>query len=333
VSLQASCRPEVEQAHPTDGRSLVPRQIEFAGSAEQCALLLELLTLRADITRLSFQPGASLNPRGDIVTVEASNRASRKIVNLMSELDLLRAGAVTISEPNATIPPGSAPSLHEEGNDAVWEEVGAMMRQDTSLSFNFLILMALAGGITTFGIVSDTLHVVVGAMLIAPGFEPILRVVFGVMGDRHSVRASLASMTLGYLALCAAAAAVLPLALMFAGIEGDDLGSLEWAVYWSSIEPGGVFTSLLAGTAGGVIVASRMKILATGVMVALALVPSAALVGMGLAVGDATIALGAAARWMVEAGCVTAGGGAIILLKRTLLHHRRPAGRRPATPT
>lgn len=303
----------------------MPRQIEFAGSAEQCNLLLERLTARTDITRLSYQAGASLSPPGDIITVEAANRASREIVNLMSELDLLRAGAVTISEPNATIPPGSSPSLHEEGNDAVWEEVGAMMRQDTSLSFNFLLLMALAGGITAFGIVSDTLHVVVGAMLIAPGFEPILRLVFSVMGDRHSIRASLISMTLGYLSLCAAAATVLPLALMFAGIGGEELGSLEWAGYWSSILPGGIATSLLAGVAGGVIVASRMKILATGVMVALALVPSAALIGMGLAVGDLSLALGAAARWSVEAGCVIAGGGSVTLLKRTVLHRRRPA--------
>lgn len=281
---------------------------------------------RSDIARLSLQPGASLDPPGDILTVEAANRTSREIVNLMSDLDLLRAGAVTISEPNATIPGGSAPSLHEEGNDAIWEEIGAMMRQDTSLSFNFLLLMALAGAITAFGIVSDTLHVVVGAMLIAPGFEPILRVVFGVMGDRHSVRASLISMTLGYFALCAAAAAVAPLALLFAGVGREALASLEWAAYWSRIEPGGVATSIFAGIAGGVIVASRMKILATGVMVALALVPSAALVGMGLAVGDGTLALGAAARWLVEAACVTVGGGLIIVLKRSLLHRRRPAG-------
>ena len=56
----------------------------------------------------------------------------------------------------------------------------------------------------------------------------------------------------------------------------------ELLLQHSSCRPG---TSLLAGVAGGVIVSSRMKVLATGVMVALAIIPSMALVGMGLVTG------------------------------------------------
>ncbi|NDV88972.1 DUF389 domain-containing protein, partial [Aurantimonas aggregata] len=103
------------------------------------------------------------------------------------------------------------------------------------------------------------------------------------------------------------------------------------ANYWSSIQGSGVATSILAGVAGGVIVSSRMKVLATGVMVALALIPSMALIGMGLAMGNMELAGGAAARWAVEVACVLFGGGAILVAKRLLLHRRRPlrgSGRR-----
>ena len=73
------------------------------------------------------------------------------------------------------------------------------------------------------------------------------------------------------------------------------------------------------------IVSSRMKVLATGVMVALALVPIMALIGMGVATLDLDLALGAARRWGVEALCVIFGGGSVLVLKRALLHRWRSA--------
>jgi hypothetical protein len=109
------------------------------------------------------------------------------ILNLFCELNLLHCGAVSISEPNATISAQASQTISEEGNDAILEETGAMMRQGTDPSFNFIALMGLSGAVAAFGIVTDTIHIVIGAMLIAPGLEPLLRVFFGVLGDRHSV--------------------------------------------------------------------------------------------------------------------------------------------------
>ncbi|MFC7704217.1 DUF389 domain-containing protein [Plastorhodobacter daqingensis] len=300
----------------------MPRRIEFSGTPEDCATLLNRVQDCEGVARISLQPGAALRPRGDILTLEVANQTSARIVNILDELGLLHAGAVSIGEPNATIRADAARSINEEGNDAIWEEIGAMMRQDTNPSFNFIALMALAGAVAAFGIVSDTLHVVVGAMLIAPGFEPLLRVVFGLLGDRHSAIAGVKSTALGYLALALAAGLATPLALAVNDMEAAQLAQGYWANYWSGIQAGGVATSFLAGIAGGVIVSSRLKVLATGVMVALAIIPGMALIGMGLASGNPDIALGAAGRWAVEVACVILGGGAILLLKRVTLHRR-----------
>lgn len=300
----------------------MPRQIEFAGSPDQCRLLLERLHDHHGVARIMLQPGASKVPEGDVLMIEAANQASSEILNILADLDLLRSGAVSISEPNATIPAKVSRTINEEGNDAIWEEMGAMMRQDTNPTFNFLALMALSGAVAAFGIVSDTIHIVVGAMLIAPGFEPLLRVVFGLLGDRHSVTAGLRSNAYGYLALAVAAAVMTPVALFLNGMGADQLAASYWANYWSEIKASGIATSLLAGIAGGVIVSSRMKVLGTGVMVALALIPSMALIGMGFAAGLPDLALGAAGRWLVEVACVLVGGGSVIAFKRMLLHRR-----------
>lgn len=299
----------------------MPRQIEFSGSPAHCAFLLESLQEQEGIVRILLQKGVALRPEGDVVTIEAANQASENILNILGDLGLLRSGAVSISEPNASIRADVSVEINEEGNDAIWEEIGAMMRQDTNPSFNFLALMALSGAVAAFGIVSDTIHVVVGAMLIAPGFEPLLRIVFGIAGDRHSVGAGLRSTLLGYAILAAAAAIATPFALAIANINGEELAQRFWADYWTNIKLDGVVTSALAGIAGGIIVSSRLKVLATGVMVALAFVPSMALVGMGFASGNVSIVVGASGRWAVEAICVIFGGGTVILMKRR--RHRR----------
>ena len=305
----------------------MPRQIQFAGSSDHCTLLLDKLRDHPGIARITLQPGESKVPEGDVLAIDAANHVSTEILNMLNDLDLLHSGVVSITEPNATIPAKTSLTINEEGNDAVWEEMGAMMRQDTNPTFNYLALMALSGGVAAFGIVTDTIHIVVGAMLIAPGFEPLLRIVFGLLGDRHSMTAGLRSNAYGYLALAVSAAVMTPLALALNNMGADQLAAGYWANYWSETKASGIVTSLLAGIAGGVIVSSRMKVLGTGVMVALALIPSMALVGMGLAAGLPDLALGAAGRWLVDVICVIVGGGSIMVLKRKLLHRRRPENR------
>ena len=297
----------------------MPRQIEFAGAPAECRILLERLHDHPGVARITLHSGASKVPDGDVLIIEAANQVAGDILNLFRELDLLHSGAVSISEPNATIRAQASKTISEEGNDAIWEETGAMMRQDTNPSFNFIALMGLSGAIAAFGIASNTIHIVVGAMLIAPGFEPLLRVIFGILGDRHSVTAGLRANAYGYLALAASAAVATPVALFLSGTTVDQLAEGYWANYWSRIEASGIATSLLAGLAGGIIVSSRMKVLGTGVMVALALIPAMALIGMGIATGLPHLILGGALRWVVEVLCVLIGGGFIILLKRKLL--------------
>jgi hypothetical protein len=52
--------------------------------------------------------------------------------------------------------------------------------------------------------------------------------------------------------------------------------------FWTTISAAGVLASLGAGVAGAVLVATNRTVLTAGVLVALSLVPTAALVGVGL---------------------------------------------------
>lgn len=300
----------------------MPRRIDFAGTSEQCSRLLSRMERQPGVIRLTLQRGASVRPDGDVLVIDTTNQDSTEIVNILSDMNFLRSGAVTISEPNALVRDDEARAIDEEGNDAVWEEIGAMMRQDTNVTANYLMLMALAGAIAAFGLIADQLHIVIGAMLTAPGFEPLLRIVFGTVGRGQHAWAGLRSTAAGYLSLGAAAAIVAPLAMYLKGVSASELADLYWVQYWSRVEASGVVVSLFAGIAGGVIVSTRMKVLSTGVMVALALIPSMALVGMGLVTWNLDLVAGGIARWGVEVACVLIGGGLVIAVKRSRLHRR-----------
>lgn len=299
------------------------RRIQLSTTPELSARILGRLEGMAGIASVSLQAGASVHPPGDVLTIDATNEAARAILKLLDELDAFEGGCVTLGEPTAVIAPRHHAVLSRQGNEAAWEDVAEQLRRDTNVTVNYLLLMTVAGAIACFGVVAGTLHIVVGAMLIAPGFEPVLRIAFGALGRRHGAREGLRSVVAGYLALAAGAAAALPLALLLEGRTAEELPELHWAAYWSSLQASGVVVSLFAGAAGATIMSGRLTVFATGVMVALALVPSMALVGMGLASGNLALALGGLLRWGTEVCCVLVAGGAVLALKRRILHHRR----------
>jgi hypothetical protein len=299
------------------------RRIDLNLPPELRGRIMERIQGMPGIASIALQVGASVSPAGDVVTVETTNETALAILRLLDEEGTFEGGTVALSAPTAIIAPPHLAELDGQSNEASWEEMGEQFQRDTNITVNFLMLMGISGAVAAFGLVSDTLHVVIGAMLIAPGFEPLLRIAFGVLGYKHGPGAGLRSSVAGYLALTIGAAAVLPFALYLQDRAAADLPGLHWAGYWSSIQASGVAVSLLAGVAGATIVSARLAVFATGVMVALALVPSMALVGVGLASGNPGLAFGGLLRWSVEVLCVLGAGAAVLALKRRFLHRRR----------
>lgn len=300
----------------------MPRRINVTISPEMRTRIVDHLKGRPGVASITLHRGASLGSDDDVLSIDTSNNAALAAIKYLDQIGALKAGSVTISEPSMVISSGQARSLDDEGNEAIWEEMGALMRRESNLSINYLLLMTLSGAIAAFGLVTDTLHIVIGAMLVAPGYAPLLRIAFGLLGHRYSARAGIWSTCVGYLLLGAGGLIGTGLALWLHKNAATDLTSLYWVDYWSKITATGVVTSLLAGIAGGVITSSRQTVLATGVMVALALVPSMAIVGMGLGSGNLDLALDALARWGVEALCVLVGGGLTLAAKQALVHRR-----------
>ncbi|GAB3547613.1 hypothetical protein GCM10027343_26970 [Noviherbaspirillum agri] len=305
------------------------RSIQVAVSADMADAVLPLLSEIDGVLGVARQHNTSLNPTGDIITVQTTNNAARVVIQKLSELGVQNQGSILTSELKGIVSPAHQKNIEDESNETVWEEMAVLLRQDTNIDSNYLALMFFAGAIAAVGLWVDKIHIVVGAMVIAPAFEPLLRIPFGVIsGPRRIASGGAISAVVGYCMILAGGAIgfLVLQAIDVGAIAGNDLSARSWINYWSSFSTPGVVASVLGAAAGAFVVSGLRSVLTTGVMITLSLVPSITIVGMAIANGNTALAADAFARWAVDAAVVMLMGAIVIGLKQKLTHRRRSLG-------
>ena len=165
----------------------------------------------------------------------------------------------------------------------------AEVRRATRLTPGFLLLTALSSAIATFGLITDSAAVIIGAMLIAPFLSPIMGIALAVLGGRRLLLAR-AGVTL---AIGVAMALVLSVGLTWLAIQlpFGALTTVPGEVV-SRTNPSPFDLAIaLAGGAAAAYALVRLEGAAAlfGVAIATALMPPLCTIGIGLALGDTGI--------------------------------------------
>ncbi|MEE9188225.1 MAG: DUF389 domain-containing protein, partial [Anaerolineales bacterium] len=72
------------------------------------------------------------------------------------------------------------------------------MREASHPSFDFFLLVILSGTIATMGLLTDSVAIIIGAMLVAPLMSPILGMgMASITGDGHLLRDSISGVIQG----------------------------------------------------------------------------------------------------------------------------------------
>ena len=153
----------------------------------------------------------------------------------------------------------------------------------------FFCLLILAASIATYGLLGDSLAVVIGAMIVAPLMLPIMGLAFSVsLGDRSAIFSSLL-ISLGGIATAIAIGFILtfPMARLF------QPESIDQIMIRTAPRLLDLLAALITGLAGAFAL-SRKDVSDTlpGVAIAVSLVPPLANVGILLAFGKTNLALG-----------------------------------------
>ncbi|MFI7493341.1 DUF389 domain-containing protein [Kocuria sp. M4R2S49] len=173
------------------------------------------------------------------------------------------------------------------------DELGYVVEQ-ASLTPRYLIYMTLAGVLAGVGLLSNSVPILVGSMIIAPVLPPVALVAFGVVHGQASLAARGAGIAVLGLGTAAVAAVLVALLMQVTGVIPPGTELLGKPMLEERVRPG--WWTLAAALAGGVVgvVALTEKKTDTliGTVAALALVPAGAAAGIAALAADTDRALG-----------------------------------------
>jgi uncharacterized hydrophobic protein (TIGR00271 family) len=153
----------------------------------------------------------------------------------------------------------------------------------------FLCLLVLASSIATYGLLGDSLAVVIGAMIVAPLMLPIMGLAFAIsLGDRRAIVSTLGVSVAG---IAAAVAVGYLLTLPIAPLKQPQ--AIQQVMLRTAPHLLDLMAALVTGLAGAFALARRdVSDTLPGVAIAVSLVPPLANVGILLALGEPVLASG-----------------------------------------
>ncbi|MDI3260267.1 MAG: TIGR00341 family protein [Sinobacteraceae bacterium] len=217
---------------------------------------------------------------------------------LQNVLSTQPAARIVVLPVEATLPkPAEAPGKPRDSAVAAREALYQEVEKSTRLDMNFLVLVVLSTMVAAIGLIENNVAVVVGAMVIAPLLGPNLALSLGTaLGDLDLVRKSAQTLSVGILL------AVL-LSVLIGGFLPSHLSSTE---LMSRTRAGldSIALALASGAAASLSLTTGLSSVMVGVMVAVALLPPAAALGIMLGQRQFELATDAGLLLAVNIVCV-----------------------------
>ncbi|WP_049895495.1 DUF389 domain-containing protein [Halopiger xanaduensis] len=198
----------------------------------------------------------------------------------------------------------------EEDDSIAREEIRSRALNMTPGRLTYYAMTVLSALVATAGLLLDSPAIVVGSMVIAPQVSAALTGTVGlVLDDRKMVVDGLFALVSGLVVAIAGAFAFAWL-IRSGGFVPSTIDITAIVQVQNRISPGplAIVVGICAGAAGAFGLATAIPVSLVGVMIAVALMPAAAAVGIGLAWGNASVALGAATLVAVNATSIPLAG-------------------------
>ena len=188
------------------------------------------------------------------------------------------------------------------------KEVLIELEQSSSPGFDYFLLVVLSCSIATFGLITDSAAVIIGAMLVAPLMSPILGLSFAsVAGEQRMFRHAIVALFEGVLLAVVLSAVI---GWVAQALPFDMLSELPDEILARTHPTPFDLGIALAGGAAAAYALAQPRLSATlpGVAIATALMPPVCTVGLGISLGNASIAGGAALLFLTNLASIAFAG-------------------------
>ena len=162
------------------------------------------------------------------------------------------------------------------------EEYQSLIEPNVNFNKNLLFMIVIAAGVAVAGLFANNASLVIGAMLISPLLGPISAFSFNAaVGKTDKMYKSLVSGMFLLLAVIGTGALLTAIAIQF-----TDLPLTNEILSRTEISPVFLAVAIALGLAGGIAMSTDIPGILVGVAIAAALVPPAAVAGIGIALWD-----------------------------------------------
>ncbi|MBN2045379.1 MAG: DUF389 domain-containing protein [Anaerolineales bacterium] len=185
-------------------------------------------------------------------------------------------------------------------------DVQMQLRESSTPSFDYFVLVVLSTMIATFGLLIDSAATIIGAMLVAPLMSPILGIgLASIRGDTTLLRDAVAALLRGALLAVALSAFITWVNTLLPFVSMQDLSAEVLSrTRPTPIDLGVAMAGGLAATFA--LVQPHLSAALPGVAIATALMPPLCVIGVGIALGDWEVAQGALLLFMTNAVTIAA---------------------------
>jgi hypothetical protein len=286
----------------------------------------ELLPL-AEVISIRLDDAGAMKPKGGVLELQVLNVVADEVLRRLQPAVLDGRVAILVASSNVILDRDRQKQIDEDADEMLWEEMEQNLRNTGRTSPNSLVLMALGGAISAASVAAAPLLQLTGFIagsIVAPAFEPVVSISFGlVLRQWHVARRALLATLAGYAALIGGAALAW-LLLQPLGQDGVRTLAHPGVQQVLSQQPAGLLISVGCAVAGGLMVVSLRDIYVVGPLIGLVVVPAAASIGCAVVLRDWHTFWIAAARVAVDLAMVLVAGALVFWVKQRMFHQRRP---------
>jgi Domain of unknown function (DUF389) len=288
--------------------------------------LLGLLEQQEHVIGLGVSRGASIKPPGDVITVHVLNRGADAVLHQVAQST--PEYSIVTAETSSIIDPKLDAQVENDVDEALWEELETGLRHQGRITSNFLVLMALGGVLAAIGLTSEgaaQATALIAASIVAPGFEPIAKMALGLsLGRWNVVGRGLTSTLAGYAVFILTAGLAFLLLRLFGAVEVSDFTENTELAHLAHPTAKEVLLSSAGAISGAVIMAAYRRSVIAGALIALVILPAAAVTGMGLSLGRPDLAGQGLERVGLDVALILGWGTVVFTIKQRTVHRRSP---------
>lgn len=259
------------------------------------------------VVDLVHLPGAYRRPAGDLIQCVVAPDLASVVVSALTDLGIAARGSITLDRVEAAV---SATPARSEPDAVVWEEVEAKASGMAMLSTSFLVYLMAATVIAAVGIVTDSVVLIIGAMVVGPELGPLSGLSIGLVRRRRElVRDAVVSLGVGFpLAFAAAFAATW--AFRATGVAPDELVASHHpaTLFISRPDAYTVVIAAICGVVGMLSLTTASTGTLIGVLISVTTIPAAGNVGVAAAYGNGDEMWGALIQLGVNLAVIQATG-------------------------